>query len=49
MEDYAYRIPISWWVFGLAGITALIIAIVTVSLLAARAAMANPVESLRME
>ena len=49
MEDYAYRIPISWCVFGLAGITALIIAIVTVSLLAARAAMANPVESLRME
>jgi putative ABC transport system permease protein len=49
MQDYAYRIEISWWVFVLAGIVALVIALVTVSLLAAKAAMANPVESLRSE
>ncbi|HEY4154846.1 MAG TPA: FtsX-like permease family protein, partial [Puia sp.] len=49
MQDYAYRIPISWWVFLLAGVVALAIALVTVSLLAAKAAMANPVDSLRTE
>jgi len=49
MQDYAYRLPMSWWVFLLAGIVALLIALVTVSLLAAKAAMANPVESLRTE
>lgn len=49
LEDYAYRIPISWWGFLAAGILALGIALVTVSLLAARAAMVNPVKSLRSE
>ncbi|MDP4131362.1 MAG: ABC transporter permease, partial [Bacteroidota bacterium] len=49
MQDYAYRIGMSWWVFLLAGTLALIIALITVSLLAAKAAMANPVESLRNE
>ncbi len=49
MQDYAYRIAISWWVFALSGLVALIIALVTVSLLATKAAMANPVESLRTE
>ncbi len=49
MQDYAYRIAISWWVFALSGLIALIIALVTVSLLATKAAMANPVESLRTE
>ncbi len=49
MQDYAYRIAMSWWVFALAGIVALVIALVTVSLLATKAAMANPVESLRTE
>ncbi len=49
MQDYAYRIAMSWWVFALAGLVALIIALVTVSLLATKAAMANPVESLRTE
>ena len=38
MEDYAYRVPMSWWVFLIAGTTALIIALATVSLLAMRAA-----------
>lgn len=49
LEDYAYRIPMSWWVFALAGILALAIALVTVSVLAFRAAVANPVNSLRTE
>jgi putative ABC transport system permease protein len=49
LQHYAYRLPMSWWVFLLAGLTALVIALVTVSLLAIRAARANPVESLRSE
>lgn len=49
LEDYAYRVPISWWVFLLAGVLALGIALVTVSLLALRAAVANPVNALRSE
>jgi putative ABC transport system permease protein len=49
LEDYAYRIAISWWVFLLAALLALAIALVTVSVLAFRAAVANPVNSLRSE
>ena len=49
LEDFAYRINISWWVFILAGATALFIALATVSFLAIRAAIANPVKSLRTE
>ncbi len=49
LMDFAYRIDIKWWVFGLAMILALLIAILTISAQAVRAAIANPVESLRME
>jgi putative ABC transport system permease protein len=49
MQDYAYRIPISWWVFIIAGCTALLIALLTVSFQAIKAAIANPVKSLRSE
>jgi len=49
LQDFAYRIDISWWVFVLAGGLALVIALVTVSTQAIRAALANPVESLRYE
>ena len=49
LQDFAYRIEISWWVFILSGGIALVIAIVTVSVQAIRAATANPVESLRYE
>jgi putative ABC transport system permease protein len=49
LEDYAYRIPKSWWVFGAAAVLAMGIALVTVSVLAFRAAVANPVKSLRSE
>ena len=46
-EDFAYRIDIEWWMFALAGIMAVGIALVTVSFQAIRAAVANLVESLR--
>ena len=49
LKDYAYRVPISLWVFLLAGVLALAIALVTVSILALRAAVANPVKALRSE
>lgn len=49
LKDFAYRTNISWWVFALAGIVALMIALVTVSLQAFKAAMTNPVKSLRSE
>ncbi|HEY2727992.1 MAG TPA: FtsX-like permease family protein, partial [Parafilimonas sp.] len=49
LRDYAYRINIAWWVFGIAGCVALLIAIITVSTQAIKAALSNPVKSLRME
>ena len=49
LEDYAYKISISWWMFVVAGMAALIIALITVSFQAIRAAFANPVNSLRSE
>ncbi|MES2731705.1 MAG: ABC transporter permease [Bacteroidota bacterium] len=49
LQDFAYRIETGWWVFVLAGATALLIALLTVSLQAVKAALANPVESLRTE
>ena len=49
LQDFAYRIDISWWVFALAGLLALVIALVTVSFQAVKAALANPVKSLRSE
>ena len=49
LEGFAYRINISWWAFALAGIFALLIALITVSFQAIKAAVANPVDSLRSE
>jgi len=49
LQDFAYRINISWWVFVMAGVAAIIIALITVSFQAIRAAVANPVKSLRTE
>ncbi len=49
LEGFAYRTTMSWWIFVLAGITALIIALLTVSWQSFRAAMANPVEALKEE
>ncbi len=47
--SFDYRIHISWYVFALAGLTAIIIALITVSFQAIKAAIANPVKSLRTE
>jgi putative ABC transport system permease protein len=49
LQDFAYRINLSWWVFAVAGIAALGIAIATISFQAIKAAVANPVKSLRTE
>jgi putative ABC transport system permease protein len=49
LQDFVYRVNFSWWIFLTAGLAALLIALVTVSYQAVRAAMANPVRSLRME
>ena len=49
LEDFAYRIDVSWWMFLMAGVAAVIIALITVSFQAIRAALMNPVESLRSE
>ena len=49
LEDFAYRVNIGWWVFAAAGITALLIALLTISFKAVKAAIANPVKSLRTE
>ena len=47
--DFEYRIDIGWWVFVVAGITALLIALLTISFQSIKAAIANPVKSLRTE
>ena len=49
LQDFAYRVNIGWWVFAAAGIVAILIALITVSFQSIKAAMANPVESLRTE
>ena len=49
LGDYAYRIEIQWWVFVVAGLTAVVIAFITMSFQAVKAALANPVKSLRSE
>lgn len=49
LQDFAYRIEMSWWIFAMASCVALFIALLTVSTQAIRAALANPVDSLRYE
>jgi putative ABC transport system permease protein len=49
LQDYAYRIDISWWIFVSAVLLAVVIALVTISFQAIKAAVANPVKSLRTE
>lgn len=49
LQDFAYRIAISWWIFALAAIATVLIALTTVSFQAIRAATDNPVNSLRSE
>ncbi len=49
LQDFAYRINIEWWFFVVAGLMAITIALVTVSIQAIRAALVNPVQSLKSE
>ncbi len=49
LQNYAYRIQISWWVFFVAGILAIVIALLTISFQAIKAAVSNPVKNLRTE
>jgi len=49
LQDFAYRITIQWWVFVAAGVVALLIAGITISFQSIKAALANPVKSLRNE
>jgi len=49
LTGFAYRINVSWWMFLLAGSIAMIIALATISVQAMKAAVANPVKSLRTE
>jgi ABC-type antimicrobial peptide transport system permease subunit len=49
LQQYKYRIEISWWIFLAAGISAILIALITISFQSIKAATANPVKSLRTE
>ncbi len=49
LQNYSYRVNISWWIFGLTGFISIFIAVATVSYQSIRAALANPVKSLRTE
>jgi len=49
LQDFVYRVNISWWIFVVAGTSVILVALITVSFHAIRAALANPVKSLRME
>jgi len=49
LENYTYRVSISWWVFAMAGLVAFFLTIVMVSFQAIKAALTNPVKSLKTE
>jgi len=49
LQVFVYRATIEWWIFALAGLTAILIALITISFQSIRAALANPVKSLRSE
>jgi putative ABC transport system permease protein len=49
LQDFAYRITISWWIFGSAGVVAISVALATISFQAIKAGRSNPVKSLRSE
>ena len=49
LENYTYRVPLSWWIFGAAGAAILLITLATVSYQSLKAALTNPVKSLRTE
>jgi putative ABC transport system permease protein len=49
LENYPYRISLSWWVFGLTGLTVLLLSVISISIQSWKAASANPVDSLKSE
>ena len=49
LQNYAYKVELTWWMFGIAGIAAIVTALVTVSFQAIKTAFVNPVKSLRTE
>jgi putative ABC transport system permease protein len=49
LQDFAYRVEISWWIFAIAGLLAIAIALLTVSFQSIKAALMNPIKSLRSE
>jgi putative ABC transport system permease protein len=49
LQEYAYHINVEWWVFALSGASAIVIALLTVSYQAIKAAIINPIKSLRTE
>ncbi|MBS1600592.1 MAG: ABC transporter permease [Bacteroidetes bacterium] len=49
LQDFAYRVDVSWWVFAIAVVAAIFIALITISFQAIKAATSNPVKSLRTE
>jgi len=49
LQDFAYRIDLSWWIFAMTGVLALIVALTTLSFQAIKAALSNPIKSLRTE
>jgi putative ABC transport system permease protein len=49
LENFSYRVSVSWWMFALAGFFSVIIALLTVGYQSIKAALANPVKSLKME
>lgn len=49
LQDFAYKVEIQWWVFALAGVTTMVIAFFTMSFTTIKAALVNPIESLRSE
>jgi len=49
LQEYAYHVDVKWWIFAMAGLLAILLALFTVSYQAIKAAIVNPVKSLRME
>ena len=49
LDNFPYRITISWWMFAVAGVLAVVLALLTVSFQAVKAALSNPVKNLRTE
>jgi ABC-type antimicrobial peptide transport system permease subunit len=49
LQSYTYRVEIQWWVFALAGLLSVLIALLTISYQSIKAAVANPAKSLRAE